>query len=864
MTSPPDRPREPLRDVAIYNPDLLRKEELIAYFVARRPLLERILADLRHGDAAQPHLLIGTRGMGKTTLLKRIRFAIEDDAALSAEWLPLTFPEEQYSVTHLSDLYLNCIDALSDALEERGLRQRARELDAEVAALPEGNEDERSRRALELLLHAAGTVQKRLVLLLDNIDILLDRLKGQAWALRELLSRENRLVIVGASASHPEMTYTYEAPFYDFFKVHELGGLPEDEARRLLLHLADLRGATHVRRVIEAEPARLRTLHTLSGGNPRTLVLLFFVLLQSTEGDARSDLERLLDHITPLYKARIEALSTQAQKILDAVAVHWHPITAAETAARTQLEVGAVSSQITRLVREGILERAPTPEGTKSAYQVAERLLNIWYLMRQSRRVRQRLVWLVEFLRLFYGAQELTSHARAHLGRHAPSEEGGRIRHVEYRLALAEAVNEPPLKHALESAAVRAILEDPKLRERISKIVDLDGADVSLRPVVDKHRAAIELRETVLAAKVTKEGWNAEEFAELLGGSSTLTREEKQGIAGSLEGLQARQINDLERLFHEEIRWTIGMYRVPHLVRDLRRGLREGYMESMTDLEGAHAAALVFGAPQLPVVALGARLEEGLEAPLVSSALEISGASGGFAYGWYLLGTLLPRLGRHDEAEAAYRKAIDLDESYAHPWNGLGNLLKIHLQRFDEAEAAYRKATELDPGEGRFWNNLAWCRYTADKIDEGTEQAARTAIRLAHGNLYVAHTLACILVRRGKWDEPAELMSNIIEKGSPEYLERTWNDIVRFFVECVRIGRAAAAIELLDQAGYGERWLPLRAALGATIEGRESLLRLAPELRAPADKIYDDLIAARSTTTPPVDAPKSTPRARRK
>ncbi len=881
MTSLSDRPKEPLRDVAIYNPDLLRKEELIAYFVARRPLLERIVSDLRGGQAAQHHLLIGPRGMGKTTLLKRIRFAIEDDDALAAHWMPLTFPEEQYGVTRLSDLYLNCIDALSDALEERGLTQRARELDAQVAALPEGNEEERSKRALSLLLQASSGCERRLVLLLDNVDILLDRLKNQAWALRELLSREDRLVLVGASASHPEITYTYDAPFYDFFKVHELRGLPADEAREVLLHLADLRNAAHVRKVIEAEPARLRTLHTLSGGNPRTLVLLFFVLLQSTAGDARTDLERLLDHITPLYKARIEALSTQAQKILDTVAVHWHPITAAEAAARTQLEVGVVSSQITRLIRDGVLERAPTPEGTKSAYQIAERLLNIWYLMRQSRRVRQRLVWLVEFLRLFYGAQDLASHARGHLGREAPGDRSARMRHVEYGLALAEAVDEPPLRHALESTAMRAMVEDRRLRSEIAKIVDLEDADVSLRPVVDKHKAAVELREAVLNAKVDVPGWDAEAFADMLGGFLSLGRAEKRNLADSLHKLPAAQVEGLSRIFNKEIRDFVALCRSEAIVEVLRRALREGYMEAPDDLEGAHAAAVLFGAPQLPVVALLWKLAKDLEVSWVLEAVKLSNAGGGFAYGWYRLGLFLSgNLKRFDEAEAAYRKAIDLDATYAYPWHGLGNVLQNHLKRFDEAEAAYRKAidldasfaypwrslgyllqyhlkrfdeaeaayrnaTELDPGRGFFWNSLAWCRYTNGKIDEETEEAARKAVRLDPENLHSAHTLASILVRRGKWDEPAALMSRVIHNGSPEYFERTWDDIVRFFADCVRVGRAAVAIELLDAIGFGERWLPMRAAVRATMEGRESLLRLAPELRAPAEELYDSLVASR-------------------
>jgi Flp pilus assembly protein TadD len=40
---------------------------------------------------------------------------------------------------------------------------------------------------------------------------------------------------------------------------------------------------------------------------------------------------------------------------------------------------------------------------------------------------------------------------------------------------------------------------------------------------------------------------------------------------------------------------------------------------------------------------------------------------------------------------------------YARSWNNLGSLLKQHLERYAEAEAAYRKAIELDermPGRG--------------------------------------------------------------------------------------------------------------------------------------------------------------------
>ncbi|MEI2783912.1 MAG: tetratricopeptide repeat protein [Candidatus Competibacter sp.] len=60
--------------------------------------------------------------------------------------------------------------------------------------------------------------------------------------------------------------------------------------------------------------------------------------------------------------------------------------------------------------------------------------------------------------------------------------------------------------------------------------------------------------------------------------------------------------------------------------------------------------------------------------------------------GWWLHG----RLGRYDEAEAAYRQAIALDPKFALPWNDLGILLQDHLARYEEAEAAYRQAIALD------------------------------------------------------------------------------------------------------------------------------------------------------------------------
>ena len=98
----------------------------------------------------------------------------------------------------------------------------------------------------------------------------------------------------------------------------------------------------------------------------------------------------------------MDELPTQAQQVLDAVALRWDPVTAMEVGEDTGLDTSTVSSQLTRLFRQGILEKADPGDSKKALYQVAERFFNIWYLMRASRRVRARLRWFVEFLRVFF------------------------------------------------------------------------------------------------------------------------------------------------------------------------------------------------------------------------------------------------------------------------------------------------------------------------------------------------------------------------------------------------------------------------------------------------------------------------------
>jgi tetratricopeptide (TPR) repeat protein len=94
---------------------------------------------------------------------------------------------------------------------------------------------------------------------------------------------------------------------------------------------------------------------------------------------------------------------------------------------------------------------------------------------------------------------------------------------------------------------------------------------------------------------------------------------------------------------------------------------------------------------------------------------------------WFNLAFMLDEGEQYEAAEAAFRRALELDPKLDRAWYGLG-LVLIRLQRSDEAVAALKRNTELQPMSPYGWYQLARVQFERREPEE-----ARKIIRHLKG-----------------------------------------------------------------------------------------------------------------------------------
>lgn len=400
-----------MKRLNIYNPNQQTKRELIDNFIIRINEFEKIFNVIKSDvmkNAPQHFIIQGVRGSGKTTLMLRIYYEITENKDLSKWLIPIRFNEEQYGISKLYKLWENIAEELEHSNDLfLGL------LDKMQNSIDNENYEEICYNLLFSVLKENG---KKIVVFIDNIGDRLDKFsKKEQQRLREVLITNNNIRLIGSSSVVLESTYNYKEAFYDFFKIINLNELKKEETKTFLLQLDKKNKEKTIEEIIKNQPGRIEALRILTGGIPRTMVLLYEIFIKDSNGDSFHNLEDLLDSVTPLYKHRMDDLSAQQQEIVDVIALNWDAIPVKDIVKKTRMESKAVSSQLNLLEKNNIVIKKAT--STKNNfYQLKERFFNIWYLMRNGRHSdKSKIKWLTKFLEIWCNSGDLENMIRSHI-----------------------------------------------------------------------------------------------------------------------------------------------------------------------------------------------------------------------------------------------------------------------------------------------------------------------------------------------------------------------------------------------------------------------------------------------------------------
>jgi tetratricopeptide (TPR) repeat protein len=663
-----------------YNPAFLGDEVLMRSFVARTSELEHILEVLRENTTGsnQHLLIIGPRGIGKTTLVLRTAAEIRADTALGKCWYPVVYGEETYQVSSAGEFWLEALFHVGQQTDKARWRQAYEEL------LGERNEERLRPRALAQLMDFADEQGKRLVLVVENLNMLFGGQIGDedAWILRHTLMNEPRIMLLGTATSRFREMDEYNQALYELFRIIELEPLADDEAQAVWMAASGQTAPRH----------QLRPIQILTGGNPRLIRILSEFAAKTSFRSLMDDLTRLVDEHTEYFKHHLDNLPPQERKVFVVLADLWDPSTARQVAEMARLDVNVASAQLKRLVERGAVT-TPYKHGRSQFYQVAERMYNIYHLMRRRGQPSSRVHAVVRFMVSLYRDEELIQTTRSLAEEAAQLTAEQRREHFLAYEAILTHTREPNLAKKLIEATRQAFEAMPDVPSWVRQLI---------------FPAATPDQENAATAHLSDEPLGANLDLDKVDDIQVLLR------IGDHLSSQPERAADAEAAYRK----------VLHLAPDLvvawlkiggLQSRNDQYKEALQSFD--HVLMLDPGnalswAGRGHVLSILKQSEEALDAFDHALALDAKQA-----LSWVGRGMVLDQLGRTEEALQSLDRALSLDAEYALAWSSRGDVL-CALGRVEEALACFDRSVSINCEDPVAWTNRGLALAQLGRLEE--------------------------------------------------------------------------------------------------------------------------------------------------
>lgn len=377
-----------------FNPGFQTDAEAINTFVVRQQELEAVLAIIRSNTGAHKikHVLItAPRGAGKTTLVRRVLAEIRTSEVLGEGWSPIFLGEESYTITTPGEFFLECLFHLQDQLKRPQWNR------AYSGAMSQSDETALLKSALGALRRFAHENGKRLVLIVENFQMILtEQIGDQAKKLQHTIDSEPMFMVLATSVRDASATEIGNLQVLSDYAPIPLRPLDLTECQQLWAAL------THQ----DVKPECIRPLQILTGGSPRLMRIMAEFTVAPSLQNLLENLNLLIDQNTEYFKSQLDGLPSTERKVFAALLDIWDPSTAKEVAEQARVNVNIASAMLGRLTDRGVVIKLPG-KGRSATYHAAERLFNIYYLMRRRSHPSNRVRALVAFMTQYYRGEEL-------------------------------------------------------------------------------------------------------------------------------------------------------------------------------------------------------------------------------------------------------------------------------------------------------------------------------------------------------------------------------------------------------------------------------------------------------------------------
>jgi tetratricopeptide (TPR) repeat protein len=385
--------------------------------VGRQEMLDDLIEKLHRGadkKGVQHYVFIGPRGIGKTHFLTLLESAVGSDEDLSKRYTIIRFPEENIRVLSFADMLLSIVEILSETVQNDEW--------SELYKSQSTNEDDQSviDAIVPRLKNYRTLTGKMLLLLLENLDALLSQqIKDQQdiHRLRTFLMDSPCVTLVSTSPVYFPGLYDVKSPLYDFFDVQIIDDLSEEQTIEVIKRNLEWEKRDDILKNFGAIVPQIKTIHTMTGGNPRLIMMLYQLVANDAILDTKVQFQKLLDQISPFYQDRLRDLAPQERAVLETIALmRDEPRTPAAVAKRLRKSPQMVSSLLQRMAKAGYLTSIENTQDKRSRiYRIKEGFFDLWLAMSESRLHKKRLPYLVDFLSHYYQDQAKREQKREEL-----------------------------------------------------------------------------------------------------------------------------------------------------------------------------------------------------------------------------------------------------------------------------------------------------------------------------------------------------------------------------------------------------------------------------------------------------------------